>query len=277
MKTWMITGTSSRFGKALATKLALQNDVKVIATARKEKDLAYLDEYDHGQIKKIIVDIADPKAIREAANQALSFSEKIDVLVNNAGLGYFSTIEESDMQAVRYMFEVDFFGLAEMTNALLPQFRANQDGVIVNISSALGLTTLPTMGFYSAAKFAVEGYSDALRQEISSMGIKVLTVEPSGARTNWAGSSSEKKIPTIAAYERFKDMIATTDQAVDNAPGDPMLIAQAIIDAVDSGDEMPNHLPLGKFAYQASLDKLRSLMNEIESHRELSLSTDDSN
>ncbi|MGM9906117.1 SDR family NAD(P)-dependent oxidoreductase [Lactobacillus sp.] len=195
-------------------------------------------------------------------------------MVNNAGLGYFSTIEESDLQEVRYMFEVDFFGLAEMTEALLPQFRANKSGIIVNISSALGLTTLPTMGYYSAAKFAVEGYSDALRQEVADLGIKVLTVEPSGARTNWAGSSSEKKVPEIADYAKFKNMVATTDQAVDNAPGDPALIAQAIIDAVNS-DEMPDHLPLGEFAYNGSLEKLRKLAAEIESNRAISLSTDD--
>ncbi|GHV98288.1 short-chain dehydrogenase/reductase [Lactobacillus nasalidis] len=274
MKTWMITGTSSGFGKALASKLAQEEGVNVIATARKEADLDYLDQYDHGQIKKIIVDVSDPQAVKRAAAEALAFSSKIDVLVNNAGLGYFSTIEESDLKEVRYMFEVDFFGLAEMTEALLPQFRANKSGIIVNISSALGLTTLPTMGYYSAAKFAVEGYSDALRQEVADLGIKVLTVEPSGARTNWAGSSSEKKVPEIADYAKFKNMVATTDQAVDNAPGDPALIAQAIIDAVNS-DKMPDHLPLGEFAYNGSLDKLRKLAGEIESNRAISLSTDD--
>lgn len=274
MKTWMITGTSSGFGKSLAAKLAQQDDVQLIATARHLEDLDYLDQYDHGQIKKVLVDVAKPEEIKTAAKEALAFAPKIDVLVNNAGLGYFSTIEESDMAAVRYMFEVDVFGLAEMTNALLPQFRAHHDGVIVNISSALGLTTLPTMGFYSAAKFAVEGYSDTLRQEVSDLGIKVLTIEPSGARTNWAGSSSEKTLPTIADYDRFKNMVATTDQAVDHAPGDPDLIAQAIIDAVAAGDQMPEHLPLGEFAYNGSLAKLRALENEIESHREISLSTD---
>lgn len=274
MKTWLITGTSSGFGRALATKLAKAGKVKLIATARKQTDLTYLDQYDHGQIKKLIVDVAKPDEIKAAVKEALAFSPEIDVLVNNAGLGYFATIEESDLEEVRYMFEVNFFGLAEMTKELLPIFRQQRSGVIVNISSALGLTTLPTMGYYSATKFAVEGYSDALRQEVANLGIKVLTVEPSGARTNWAGSSSEKTAAKIADYQQFEQSIEETPDQVTAAPGNPDLIAQAIIDVVN-GDENINHLPLGQFAYEGSLDKLSKLEDEIKRHQQLSLSTDD--
>ena len=163
-QTWMITGTSSGFGKALATKLAQDKNVQLIATARKMSDLNYLDQYDHGQIKKIIVDLSKPNDIKEAAHEALAFIPVINVLVNNAGLGYFATVEESSMEDVRYIFEVNVFGLAEMTRALLPQFRKQCGGTIVNISSALALTTLPTMGFYSATKYAVEGLGDTLRK-----------------------------------------------------------------------------------------------------------------
>ena len=153
-QTWMVTGTSSGFGKELALQLAQKTGIQLIATARKESDLDYLDQYDHGQIKKILVDVAKSKEIQRAVQEALAFTEQVDVLVNNAGLGYFSTIEESNMATVRYMFEVNVFGLAEMTKALLPQFRQHRSGTIVNISSALALTTLPTMGFYSATPFS---------------------------------------------------------------------------------------------------------------------------
>lgn len=171
-KTWMVTGTSRGFGKELAMQLAQKDDTKLIATARKMEDLDYLDQYNHGQIKKVLVDLAKQEEISKAAKEALAFSSEIDVLVNNAGLGYFSTIEESKLEDVRYVFDVNFFGLAQMTNELLPTFRKQRSGVIVNISSALALTTLPTMGFYSASKMAVEGYSDALRQEVADLGIR---------------------------------------------------------------------------------------------------------
>lgn len=272
-QTWMITGTSSGFGKALATKLAQKDDIKLIATARKMDDLNYLDKYDHGQIKKILVDVSKPDQIKNAAKEAISFNNEIDVLINNAGLGYFSTIEESDMDEVRYMFNVNVFGLAEMTMALLPQFRKQKHGTIVNISSALALTTLPTMGFYSASKYAVEGFGDALRKEVESFGINVLNVEPSGARTNWTGSSSKKVVPKIADYNKYVEMVSTTDAGVTNSPGDPNLIADAIINAVNS-PSVPHHLPLGEFAYNGGLANLKSLVKEIESNRDISLSTD---
>lgn len=273
-KTWMITGTSSGFGKALATTLAQDNNVNLIATARKMSDLDYLNQYDHHQIKKILVDVSKPDEIKKAAKEAISFDHHIDVLVNNAGLGYFSTIEESDMNEVRYMFEVNVFGLAEMTIALLPQFRKQRQGTIVNISSALALTMLPTMGFYSASKCAVEGFGDALRKEVEPLGIQVLNVEPSGARTNWSGSSSKKVVPKIADYKKYAEMVSNTAEGVTNSPGDPKLIAKAIINAVNSS-ETPHHLPLGDFAYHGSLKNLKSIVNEIEAHKDISLSTDD--
>lgn len=273
MKTWMITGTSSGLGKELALQLAQTPETKLIVTARKLSDLSYLDQYEHGNIKKLIVDVTKASAIQSAVKDALSFSPQIDVLINNAGIGYFSTIEESDLSAVRYMFEVNFFGLATLTNALLPTFRKQRAGTIVNISSALGLTTLPTMGFYSASKYALEGYSDTLRQEVATLGIRVLTVEPSGARTNWSGSSSEKNSPQIKDYAKFKKMIDNTSKAVVDSPGDPKLIANAIINAVNN-QNMPSHLPLGEFAYQGALNNIQTLEKEIIKSKKISFSTD---
>lgn len=273
-KTWMITGTSSGFGKELATIVAQSVDTNLVATARKMSDLDYLDVYDHGQIQKVLVDVVNESQIKQSVKQALDRFGVVDVLVNNAGIGYFSTIEESDMEQVRHMFEVNFFGLVNMTAALLPNFRKQKSGTIVNISSALALTTLPTMGYYSASKYAVEGYSDTLRQEVADLGIKVFTVEPSGARTNWAGSSSKKVVPSIADYAKFKNSVETTDQSVTDAPGDPAIIAKIIFDQVNAGQNLPKHLPLGEFAYEGGLSNLSGLIEEIKSRRELSLSSD---
>lgn len=157
MKTWFITGTSSGFGKELATIVARQSDTQLIAAARHTDDLAYLDVFDATRIEKVSIDVTNESQIKTGVAQAIQRFGTIDVLVNNAGLGYFSTIEESDMAKVRYMFEVNVMGLANVTRTVLPTMRAHHAGIIINLSSALALTTLPTMGFYSATKYAVEG------------------------------------------------------------------------------------------------------------------------
>lgn len=274
-KTWLITGTSSGFGKALATIVAQQPDTNLVATARKTQDLDYLDQFTAAHVEKVLVDVTQPADVERAVQVAQQKFGTVDVLVNNAGLGYFATIEESDMQQVRHMFEVNVFGLAAMTKAVLPLMRAQKAGVIVNLSSALALTTLPTMGFYSATKYAVEGYTDTLRQEVADLGIQVMAVEPSGARTDWSGRSSAKAVPTLADYQQFSESVEHVADSVHDAPGDPQKIAQAIYDQVTQADPLPQHLPLGQFAYEGGLKNLTQLVTEIKSRQDISLATDD--
>ncbi|WP_434432209.1 SDR family NAD(P)-dependent oxidoreductase [Lactiplantibacillus paraplantarum] len=273
-KTWLITGTSSGFGKALATIVAQNKDTNLVAAARHLDDLAYLDAFDAKRIEKVVIDITDEDQIKAGVAKAIERFETIDVLVNNAGLGYFATIEESDMDQVRYMFEVNVIGLANMTRAVLPTMRRQRSGVIINLSSALALTTLPTMGYYSATKYAVEGYSDTLRQEVADLGIRVMTVEPSGARTQWSGRSSQKVVPTIKDYAAFSDSVASVADSVTQAPGNPKRIAQVMFTQANAS-EIPAHLPLGDFAYHGGLANLQGLMTEIQSRENISLSTDD--
>lgn len=274
-KTWLITGTSSGFGKELAKIVAKQSDTNLIATARKIQDLDYLNEFDSSRIEKSIVDVTDFEGIQKVAKKAKKRFGTVDILVNNAGLGYFSTVEESDMKQVRYMFDVNVFGLANMTNAVLPMMRAQKSGIIVNLSSALGLVTVPTMGFYSATKFAVEGYADTLRQEVADLGIQVMNVEPSGARTDWSGRSSNKVVPQISDYQKFSDSVENVSDSVTAAPGDPKKIAQVIFDQVTKEEIIPEHLPLGDFAYNGGLGSLEKIVKEIKSRKNVSLSTDD--
>ncbi|WP_318767434.1 SDR family NAD(P)-dependent oxidoreductase [Lactiplantibacillus carotarum] len=273
-KTWLITGTSSGFGKELATHVAQQADTNLVATARNLADLAYLDQFDDQRITKVKLDVTQIDEIAVAVATAKERFGRIDVLVNNAGLGYFATIEESDPEQVRHLFEVNVFGLANMTKAVLPTMRAQKSGVIVNLSSALALTTLPTMGFYSATKYAVEGYADTLRQEVADLGIQVMNVEPSGARTDWAGRSSHKVAPTISDYQQFSGDISGVSGSVTGAPGDPQLIARVIFEQANQAT-VPAHLPLGAFAYQGGLKNLTQLVAEIKGRKALSLSTDD--
>ncbi|MCH4008187.1 SDR family oxidoreductase [Companilactobacillus sp.] len=274
-KTWLITGTSSGFGKELATIVAKDEDANLIATARNLNDLKYLDQFDQTKIIKSVVDVTNLDEIKKLSDDIKNSFGTVDVLVNNAGIGYFSTIEESDMEQVRYMFDVNVFGLANVTNEILPMMRDQKSGVIINLSSALALTTLPTMGFYSATKYAVEGYSDTLRQEVAKLGIQVMNVEPSGARTEWSGRSSMKSIPKIADYLQFSDSVSSVSDSVHDAPGDPKLIAKVIFDQVTTKKNLPKHLPLGEFAYNGSLSNLKNMVSEIEKNQSISLSTDD--
>ncbi len=233
----------------------------------------YLDAFDHGQILKILVDVTNDAQIETAVKATEDKLGTVDFLVNNAGLGYFATLEESDLKEVEYMFNVNVFGLAKVTKAVLPLMCKQRSGVIVNISSVLGLTTLPTMGYYCASKYAVEAYTDALRQEVSGFGIQVLAVEPSGAWTNWAGKSSQKTVPTIEDYAAFKDGIANMAQATTDSPGDPKAIADLLYVAATK-ETVPHHLPLGQFAYEGSLANLTKIADEIQGQKANALSAD---
>ncbi|MFD1671347.1 SDR family NAD(P)-dependent oxidoreductase [Agrilactobacillus yilanensis] len=273
-QTWLITGTSSGFGKELATIIAQRAHTNLIATARHLNDLNYLDSFDHGQIMKAIVDVTNLEQIQAMVTAAKSKFAHVDVLVNNAGLGYFSTIEEGNEDDVRQLFDVNFFGLVNVTKAVLPLMRAQRSGTVANISSVLGLTSLPTLGYYSASKYAVEGLSEALRQEIADLGIDVMLIEPSGARTNWAGRSGKHVIPTLSDYRQFEDMITGTRDGAGHEPGNPQKIAAAIVDAIIHGK--PRRLPLGDYATHGAEAQLTQELEQVLSVRDISLQADDS-
>ncbi len=131
------------------------------------------------------------------------------------------------------------------------------------------------MGFYSATIYAVEGYADTLRQEVADLGIQVMNVEPSGARTDWSGRSSKKVEPTIKDYAKFSNDIESVPDSVTSAPGDPQKIAQVIYNQVTNEKILPKHLPLGQFAYQGGITNLENLTTEIKSRQSISMSTDD--
>ena len=173
------------------------------------------------------------------------------MLVNNAGIGYFGAIEESEDDETRRMFEINFCGLANMTRAVLRGMRRKRSGHIVNLSSMGGIRGAPGVGYYNATKFAVEGFSEALAQEVAPLGIKVMLVEPSGFRTDWAGRSANEAKQAIADYastagQRREQIRARSGRQ----PGDPVRAAAAILDAV-AAPEPPLRLLLGKVALAA--------------------------
>lgn len=275
-KTWLITGSSTGFGHELAELLAQQSDVNLVATARNTDKLDYLDQYDHGQILKLELDVTKPVQINVVVKKTLDKFGTIDVLDNNAGLGYFSTFEEADEQAVRYMFEVNVWGLAHMTQAILPVMRQQNSGVILGVSSDAGLIGEASLSFYSGTKFAVEGLLESLAKEVKEDNIQVALLEPSSFRTDWAGRSSQKKNTAFPKDYQVTDRALRTyaGMAGDEA-GNPKAAAQVIYDQVTKHtDELPLHLPLGESAVRRARYKFSDLADKFEQLTDLAIATD---
>ena len=268
---WFITGCSTGFGRALALQ-ALGRGYRVAVTARDTDDVQELA--DQGDALLLKLDVTDPKQVKRAVKKALKEFGHIDVLVNNAGIGYFGAIEESEDSKVRRMFDINLFGVGSVIDAILPGMRENRSGTIVNISSIGGMCSAPSLGYYSATKFALEGLSEALRQEVEPLGIKVMVVEPSGFRTDWAGRSARDSKHQIEDYTDTSGANRTAIRAISGKQrGDPARAAKAIIDAVKSKN-LPNHLLLGNDAIDAALAKLTKLKKEFHLWEKVSRGAD---
>ena len=272
-KVWFITGCSTGFGRELAKQL-LENDYRVVVTARNADKVEDLVEINADNALAINLDVTDKAQVAHAVAKAVEHFGKIDVLVNNAGFGYFGAIEESEEAEVRAMFEANFWGLAEMTRAVLPKMRENKSGTIVNISSIGGLVGNPGVGYYNATKFAVNGFSEALAKEVAPLGIKIVTVEPSGFRTDWAGRSANEATNTIADYAETAGANKDTIRGYSgNQPGDPVRAAKAIIQAVES-ENPPLNLLLGKAALRGARTKLETLKKDFDAWAEITEGAD---
>ena len=272
-KVWFITGCSTGFGRNLAME-ALQLGNQVAVTSRNTDDVKdIVAQYPHAAIA-VKLDVTDAEQVTAAVKQAQERFGRIDVLVNNAGIGYFGAIEESEEAEIRRMFEINFFGLASVTNAVLPIMRAQRSGHIVNISSIGGLVAFPGVGFYNATKFAVTGYSEALAKETATLGIKVTVVAPSGFRTDWAGRSANNSKIVIDDYADTAHANQNTIRSYSgNQPGDPVRAAQAIIKAVES-DNPPVRLLLGAGALKGIRTKIIQLQQDVDTWEETTVWAD---
>ncbi|MBC7902224.1 MAG: SDR family NAD(P)-dependent oxidoreductase, partial [Gemmatimonadaceae bacterium] len=220
------------------------------------------------------LDVIEPTQVKSSVEKAIEKFGRIDVLVNNAGIGYFGAIEESEDEEVRRMFEINFFGLAAMTKAVLPIMRANKSGHIVNIASIGGLVGFPAVGFYNATKFAVDGYSESLARETSHLGIKVTVIAPSGFRTDWAGRSAKNSAVVIDDYKKTAGANKDTIRGYSgNQPGDPVRAAKAIIKAVEA-DNPPLRLLLGAGALKGARNKIEQLKKDFDAWEETTLWAD---
>ncbi len=272
-KVWFITGCSTGFGRNLAQEV-LQKGDKVAVTARNTNDIKDLVDAYPDTAVAIQLDVTKPEQVKAAVQKAAETFKRIDVLVNNAGIGYFGAIEESEEEEVRRMFEINFFGLANVTNAVLPIMRAQRSGHIVNISSVGGLVAFPGVGFYNATKFAVTGYSEALSKELAPLGIKVTVVAPSGFRTDWAGRSANNTKTVIEDYAATAHTNQNTIRGYSgNQPGDPVRAAQAIVKAVESSTP-PLRLMLGVGALKGIRNKITELQSDINTWEETTVWAD---
>lgn len=257
---WFITGCSTGFGRQIATHV-LELGYRTVVTSRDPEDISDLAELGNALVLKL--DVTDSTQAESAVKAALDHFGCIDVLVNNAGIGYFAAVEESDEQEVRKMFDVNVFGLSRMIHIVLPGMRKRRQGFIVNLSSIAGLRSFPALGYYNSTKFAVEGLSEALWQEVEPLGIKVMLVEPSGFRTDWAGRSAKETEHQIADYADTADKNIRQLRAVSgNQSGDPTRAAEAIVQAVESPNP-PHRLLLGNDAYDGAISKLDELRAEF--------------
>ena len=260
---WFITGCSTGFGRELS-RAVLARGYRAVVTARNPKSVDDLVAGREGQAIALELDVTDPRQLAAAVKQAEQAFGRIDVLVNNAGIGYFGAIEESDEAEVRRMFEINVFGLARMTQAVLPGMRKRRGGHIVNIASIGGIRAFPAVGFYNATKFAVVGLSEALWLEVAPIGIKVTIVEPSGFRTDWAGRSANEAINRIADYAETAGKNHDSIRGYSGKqPGDPVKAAEAIIKAVES-PEPPLHLLLGKAALRGARWKIDLMKKDFD-------------
>ena len=272
-KVWLITGCSTGFGRELAKKV-LARGYNAAVAARNTNDVKdIIDGYPQTAIA-VKLDVTIASDIVAVVNTTIEKFGQIDVLVNNAGIGYFAAIEESKDKEVRKMFEINFFGLAKMTQQVLPIMRKQRSGHIVNIASIGGLRGFPGVGFYNATKFAVDGFSEALSKETAPLGIKVTIVAPSGFKTDWAGRSEQD------SRVKIDDYATTVGQNVGdirgysgNQAGDPVRAANAIIKAVEAG-KPPLRLLLGAAALKGGRIKLEELKHDFNTWEETTIGAD---
>jgi len=230
-KVWFITGTSRGFGREW-TIAALERGDRVAATARQLdplKDLA--DEYPN-QLLPLELDVTNRAAVVAAVDQAHEHFGRLDVVVNNAGYGLFGMVEEVSEAQARAQLETNFFGALWVTQAALPHLRAQSSGHIIQVSSIGGITAFPLVGLYHASKWALEGLSQALAQEVSGFGIHVTLIEPAGFSTDWSGSSAAHAEP-LPAYDELKKQVAE-QRKKRWKPGNPVATRSAMLKIVDA-------------------------------------------
>lgn len=273
MKTWLITGCSSGIGEGIA-KAVLEKGDQAIVTARKTEALAKLVAEYPQTCLAVSLELNDFQSIQQAVEKGIDQFGHIDVLVNNAGYCYRSSVEEGEKDGVMSMFQTNFFGVIELIKQVLPSMRQKKSGAIVNVSSIGAVRTGAASGYYAATKAALELMSEGLRAECAPLGIKVMIVEPGSFRTDFYDRSLKGTSHIIADYEetvgpRRKENTVN----LKNQPGDPLKAGKVIVETIEK-EHYPLRLLLGSDAVKIVTETLKDRLTEIENWADLSQTTD---
>jgi len=275
-RVFLITGVSSGFGRAFA-EAALSAGHVVIGTVRSEAAKDAFEQLQPDRAHGVVLDVTDFARIDAAVAGVTERTGPVDVLVNNAGYGHEGTLEESSLEELLHQFNVNVFGAVAMIKAVLPSMRMRRTGHIINMTSMAGLTTFPGISYYSGSKFALEGISESLAQEVRGFSIRVTAVAPGSFRTDWAGRSMVRTERSITDYDPVFDPVRQARQARQakdgRQAGDPDKAAHVLLDLVEHPDP-PVHLLLGSDALSVVRRKLSTMQTAIGAWEEVSRSTD---
>ncbi|TCL68278.1 oxidoreductase [Rhizobium sp. BK251] len=272
-KNFLITGVSQGLGRAFA-EAALGAGHRVAGTVRSQKAVADFEAVASSRAKAIVLDVTDFDAVKPAVQALETEFGPIDVLVNNAGYGHEGILEESSLDEIRRQFDVNVFGAVAVIKAVLPGMRARRRGHIVNVTSMAGIVGLPGIAYYAGSKFALEGISEVLANEVHDFGIHVTALAPGSFRTEWAGKSMIRSDRSIADYDRlFTPIREGREQKSGRQVGDPAEAARVLIDLVEEKNP-PVHLILGADALKLVRDRTATFLGELDTWEEVSLSTD---
>ena len=273
MRTWFITGASRGFG-ALIAEQALRAGDAVIATARKPQDITSRMG-DHPNLLAVRLDVTSEEEAHQAVAEGIKRFGQIDVIVNNAGFGVLGAVEETSAKETERLFATNVFGVLNVTRAVLPHLRRQRSGHIINISSVGGYQSFIGWGVYCSTKFAVEGISEALHQELAPLGIRVTVVEPGFFRTDFLDEQS--LIKTALELSDYDETVSKMRQFAEGAnhaqPGDPLKFAEAMLTLVNAPNP-PQRLAMGSDTVAIVGEKNRLVEAELLEWKELSISTD---
>jgi NAD(P)-dependent dehydrogenase (short-subunit alcohol dehydrogenase family) len=272
-RVWFVTGASSGFGRAVSETVLRHGD-RLVATGRDPGAIQDLADRHPGQAHVLRLDVTDAEAARAAIDDAVARFGRVDVVLNNAGYGHIGAVEELTDAEWRRQFEVNLFGVINVTRAALPRMREQRSGHLVQMSSLNGIEGLVGGAYYAASKFAIEGFSESLADEVAHLGIAVTIVEPGPHRTRFLDSRSARSAKPMPDYADSVGQVREAMAQLDGGqPGDPVRAAEAIHRAV-AADKPPRRLPLGQVALDGIRAKLNAQLLELDAWAELSASSD---
>jgi NAD(P)-dependent dehydrogenase (short-subunit alcohol dehydrogenase family) len=272
--TWFVTGASRGLGLELVHQLLERGDNVAATTRSTERLTGALEGTDTSRLLPLSVDLADQAQVSQAVASTKERFGSLDVVVNNAGYGYLAAVEEVSDADARAMFDVQVFGVWNVLRAVLPGFRENRSGHVINVSSIVGVLPFPGWSLYGAGKFALEAISESLAGEVTDHGIKVNTVEPGYMRTDFLRPVS-LGLPTSTsdAYPAIREMVEQHLNMPGTQLGDPAKAAAAIITVATTGDA-PLHQLLGSDSLSLAAARLQALTDDFEAARGLAVTTD---